>query len=259
MREFRNAVKDVGYKDIYKVALPKEVESWEVSGTEIYGVQGIERGYYSDLNRTFVKRLPRGMVAKRRTIDKVTRGFKVNVDGSNVYEEYKVPSGSIVVLSDKKINLPYTEYVKPIEGYGYIDFATGGRGIEYMYVLPKSVLYRVHQTALVLSVKDMKDYSGMGYVTWNMGKIFLHIIPYSPNSQYTGSKVLKTGMSLDYSKEIKTIVDFWQNTGVIPNIGICRLQDDSNLVTKPTTIGYNEYDPIESLPLSEKEVYGENA
>lgn len=258
MREFRNAVREVGYKDIYKVPLPEEVKTWKVSGTEVYGVQGVEKPYYSDLNRSFVRKLPKDMVAKRRTIDKVTRGFKTNIDGSYVYEDYKVPTGSIVVLSGKKINLPFSEYLKPVEGYGYIDFATTSEGVVYMYVLPKSVLYKVNQTALVLSVKDMKDYSGMGYTTWNMGKIFLHIIPYSPRSQYTGSKVLKTASSLDYSNEIKLIVDYWQKVGLIPNIGLCKLQDDSNLVTKPTIIGYDEYNPIESLPLSDKEVFGEN-
>ena len=258
MKEFRNAVREVGYKDIYKVPLPEEVKGWKVSGTEMYGVRGVEKPYYSELNKSFVRKLPRNLTAKRRTIDKVTRGFKMNEDGSYVYEDYKVPTGSIVVLSQKKINLPYTEYLKPVDGYGYIDFATTPDGVDYMYVLPKTVLYRLNQTALVLSLKDMKGFSGMGYTTWKMGKIFLHVIPYSPNAQYTGSKVLKTGWTLDYSKEVQTIVDYWQQVGVIPNIGLCRLQDDTNLVTKPTTIGYNEYNPIESLPLSDKEVYGEN-
>lgn len=256
VREFREAVKDVGYKDIYKVPLPECVSGWYVSGTEMYGVQGVEKEYYRDLNMSFVRRLPRGMVAKRRSIDKVTRDFKRNENGEYIYEEYKTPTGSVVVLSDKKISLPYSEYVKPIEGYGYIDFATTNKGIEYMYVLPKSVLYKVNQTALVLSVKDMKDYSGMGYVTWTMGKIFLHIVPYNPNSQYTGSKVLKTGYSLDYTKEIKNIVDYWQQVGMIPNIAACQLQDESNLVMKPTVIGYDEYNPMEALPLSDKEIYG---
>lgn len=248
----------VGYKDIYKIPLPEEVSGWYVSGTEIYGVRGVEKQYYSDLNKSFVRRLPRNMVAKRRVIDKATRGFKTNEDGSYVYEEYKVPSGSLVVISEKEIHLPYSEYLKSVDGYGYIDFSMSKSGLEYMYVLPKSVLYKVNQTALVLSVKNMKNYSGMGYTTWDMGKIFLHIIPYSPNAQYIGSKVLKTGHTLDYTQEVKSIVDYWQNVGVIPNIALCKLQDDTNLVTSPTIVGYDEYNPIESLSLSDKEVYGEN-
>lgn len=258
MREFRNSVREVGYKDIFKVPLPEQVSSWNVSGTELYGVRGIDIQFYSELNESIVRRLPKDMVAKRRVIDKATRDFKRDENGSYVYEDYKVPTGSLVVLSNRKINLPYQNYVKPDNGYGYIDFAVSSVGIEYMYVLPKNVLYKVNQTALVVSVKDMKGFSGMGYVTWTMGKIFLHIIPYNPRSQYTGSKVLKTGYTLDYGKEIKSIVDYWQQVRFIPNIALSKLQDDTNLVLKPTVIGYDEYTPIDVLPVSDKEVYGAN-
>ena len=256
IKEFRNVVRDVGYKDVFRVPLPEECRGWEVSGTELYGVKGISETYYSVLNYSTVKRLPRGTVAKRRVIDKATRGFRMDSEGNYVYEDYRVPSGSLVVVSDRKIYLPYSEYVKPSPGYGYVDFVITPSGSEFMYVLPKSVLYRVNQTALALSVRDMKGYSGMGYTSWRNGKIFLHIIPYNPSSKYVGSRILKTKHSLDYTSEILEIVSYWQSTGFIPDIRLCGLQDGTNLVTKPTVIGYSEYNPLETLPLSEREVYG---
>lgn len=236
--------------------MPSCVKDWKVSGTEVYGVDGVSEPYFEKLNRSLVKRLPKGSEAKQRVIDKVKRGFKKDDEGNFVYQDYKVPSGSVIVLSDLRIDLPHEKRHTPSKGYGYVDFVDNPEGREYMYVLPKSVLYQVHQTALAISVKNMKNFSGMGYKTWNMGDIFIHIIPYKPNSAYTGTKILKTGTSLDYSKEILAIVNHWQEVCLIPNISLCQLQDGSNLVMKKTIVGYPDYSPIDSVPISDKEIYG---
>lgn len=254
-------MKPVGYsKNVFEIPLPDSSKTWEVSGTEMYGVDGVVNESFSCLNKTFVKRLPKGLEAKRRSINKATRDFLRDSDGNYVYESYVVPNGSVVVLSETKISLSYDKYLRAIDGYGYIDFTVTKKGIEYMYVLPKSVLYKINQTALVLSVKDMKNYNGMGYNSWESGKVFLHIIPYNPNSSYTGSKILKTGVTLNYSKEVEEIVNFWQKSvNFIPNILLCQLEDGSNFVLQPTTVGYNEYNPIELISLGEKELYGVSA
>lgn len=259
IREFRSAVSNVGYKDIYKVPIPQICDSWSVSGTELYAVKGIQGSNYAFLNKTIVKRLPRDAVAKRRVIDKATRSYAIE-DGKFKYEDYQVPTGSIVVLSTVNIGLSYKEYRRPTkDGYGYIDFVQRGNVVEYMYVLPKKVLYKVNQTALALSVKNMKNYSGSGYMTWDMGMIFLHVIPYKPNSKYEGTRILKTGYWTDYSSDIKNITDYWQQIGVIPNIALCSISDGTNLAVKGTIVGYDSYVPVESLALSDKEVYGSNS
>ena len=43
----------------------------------------------------------------------------------------------------------------------------------------------------------MKNYSGIGLTTWDYGVIFVHVIPYNPNSQYVGTKILKTAKTTD--------------------------------------------------------------
>lgn len=256
--EFRKEIANIGYKDIYKIPLPDECNNWNVSGTELYAVNGITANYYSKLNKTIVKRLPNGYVAKRRVIDKASRSYLKNEDGSYVYEDYSTPTGSIVVVSDVKIELPYKDYKKPSkEGFGYIDFTQDDKGkVEYLYVLPKSVLYKVNQTALALSVKNMKNFSGSGYMTWENGMIFLHVIPYRPNSKYDGTRILKTGYTLNYDKEVKLLLAYWQSVGVIPNITLCSLSDGTNLAVKGTIVGYESYVPVETLALSDREVYG---
>ena len=255
VKEFKQEIGAVGYKDIYSIPLPSECSSWVVHDSDLFLVRGVENEHYADLNGLLVKKLPAGYVAKRRVIDKVTRSYKQDENGF-VYEDYKVPSGSIVVSSLRDLSLPYSEYANPTDGYGYIDFVRKDGKIEYLYVLPKTVLYKVHQTALALSVKNMKNYSGMGYVTWDNGTIFLHIIPYRPSAQYVGSKILITKHSLDYKNEIDTILNYWQQSGVVPNIPLCTLEDSSNVALKPTAVGYTDYEPVDTLALGDREIYG---
>ena len=157
MKEFRNEVSNVGYKDIYKVPLPP------ISGTELYAIKGIEKEKYNHLNKTIVRRLPKDAVAKRRVVDKVSRTFLKDDNGSYVYEDYPTPSGSLVLLSTINIELSYKEYKRPTkDGFGYIDFVQVKGTVFYMYVIPKKYLYRVNQTALALSLFRYGVYD-MGY------------------------------------------------------------------------------------------------
>jgi hypothetical protein len=254
IREFKNSIVNIGAKDIYSVPLPDSCKGWNISGSELYAIKGIEDEYFGKLNISLVKRIPKGTEAKRRVIDKAKRTFKRDSDGNFIYEDAKIPNGCIVIESDRSIGLPYGYKCK--EGCDYIDFIKDKEGtILYLYAIPKKFLYKVNQTALALSVKNMKNYSGMGYVTWNMGKIFLHIIPYNPNSQYVGTKILKTGTKTKYDAEINEIVGYWQKVGLIPNIALSGLSTGENLVMIPTQVGYIDYSPVGELSIGDVEVY----
>lgn len=262
--EFRKSTSNVGYKDIFKILLPQECNDWSVSGTDEFLVKGIKLNTYAGLNQKLVRRLPRGTVARKRVIDKATRTYKRDTkSGDYLYEEVEVPTGSMVVVSKVNLEVPYKDYAKhtvstkdPNYGFGYIDFVQKKGSVEYLYIIPKIYLYLVHQTALVLSVKNMKNFSGMGYVTWTNGVIYLHVVPYSPTAQYIGSRVLKTGHGVNYDKDIQTILNFWQQSCIIPNISLCSLSSGGNLVLKPTAVGYDEYIPVDDLAIGDKEVYG---
>lgn len=258
IKEFkRNTRASQIVKNIYEVPLPEESKSWEVSGSELYAIKGIKAGLYTGLNQTLVKRLPRNVVASRRKVDLVTRDFVRDSNNRYVYEDVKVPTGSMVIISKTNLELPF-KYKVDEEGFGYIDFVSDGVTREYMYYIPKKYLYQTHQTALALSVKNMKNFMGMGYVSWKFGMIFLHVIPYKPNQNYVGSKILKTSLSLNYDKEVKSIVDYWISTNVIPNISLCNTDEVGNLAIKETMTGYNDFSPLEELSLGDKEIYGEN-
>lgn len=250
-RELNQNLNSNGSKDIYKIPLPR---TWEVSGTAMYGVNNIEDEYYSKLNYTLVKKVPTGTKVVKRKIDKVKRGFAKDEEGNYINEEYKIPVGCIAVTSEVNLGLPYKYTCK--EDCHYVDFVEKEGRVEYIYCIPKVFLFPVNQTALVLSVKNMKNYAGMGYRTWSNGTIFLHIIPYRPNSQYVGSKVLKTGTTLDYNKEITEILNYWFTQGVIPDIALSNMSDGTNLIRKETMVGYESYEPIEILSLGENELFG---
>ena len=254
VKEFKQEVGVYGSKDIFSIPLPDCCKSWYVSGREMYYVQGIEDEVFKGLNNTYVERLPKGTVAKRRKIDRVNRCFKRKPDGSFEYEDIKIPSGSIVVIS--KVNLG-VQFKYKEEGYGYVDFAGKKDNRKYLYIVKKENLHKANQTALALSVKNMKNYAGMGYRTWRSGVVYLHIIPYRPGSMYVGSKILKTGTSLNYSEDIEKILNFWLQRNIIPNITLCTVGED-NLVMKPTEVGYSDFVPYDILSLGDREIYGSN-
>lgn len=261
IKEFKRNLKMGGTsKNIFDVPLPESVKSWEVSGEELYFVNGLNEsssGLYYGLNGTLVKKLPKNMVASRRKIDLVKRDFVKDERGRYVYEDVKVPKGSIVVISDKMLHLPF-KYQCPDEGFGYIDFITDGKNKEFLYYVPKRYIYQTHQTALALSVKTMKNFRGKGYNTWSYGLIYLHIIPYKPNSQYVGSKILATDLSLNYTDKVKEIVDFWVENGVIADIFLSETFE-GNLVLKETPQGYDDYNPFEELSIGDREIYGSDS
>lgn len=256
VREYKSAIVMHGNKDIYKIPLPKVVESWGISGTDEYKVMGIETECFDILNDSVVRRVPPSFKVQRRVIDKVTRSYKQNADGSYIYQPYKMPPNSVAVYSVKNIKLPYKRYIANNEDCGYVDFFEKDDAVYFIYALPRTVLYKINQTALAISVKNMKNYQGMGYTTWEKGVLYIHVIPYSPNAKYTGSRILKTGRKTDYSRDIRLISDYWESVGLIPNISLSALQSGENLSLKPTIVGYETYNPIEPNPLGDKDIFG---
>lgn len=258
VKEFKRNIRSARIsKNIYEVPLPKEVEDWVVSGADVYGIKGISSegaGLYAQLNKSLVKRFPQGVSVKRRKVDLVSRGFARDSDGRFIYEDVKVPQGSVVVISSVNLNLPY-KYKVNEEGFGYVDFILNGSSKEFLYYVPKKYLYLTNQTALALSVKNMKNFFGMGYTTWKFGTIYLHVIPYKHSRSYVGTKILKTSHSTNYEKEVKSIVDYWIDNDIIPNVALCNTINEGNLVLKPTSRGYDSYYPIEEISLGDEEFY----
>lgn len=261
IREFKKSMRSLPKtRDIYKVPLPAEVSEWSVSDGSLYGVYGIpfeEGGIFRGLNRTFVRKPPSGVVVKKRKVDLVNRCFMKDSSGGFVYEDVRVPRGSMVVISKTNLNIlfGYRDYS---DGFGYIDFIDSGKGgREFIYYIPKRYLYSANETALAISVKDMKNYYGRGYLTWDYGLIYIHVIPYRAGRKYIGTRVLKSDCKLNYDCEIRALVDFWVKGGIIPAISLCNTVSEGNLVLKETVRGYNDFEPLEKVSVADREILGE--
>ena len=261
IKEFKRNIRSRGVtKNIYNIPLPFDVKLWKVSGSEVFMIKGVSDeagGLYCSLNNTLASKVPQGFISARRKIDMVSKSFVKDDNGRYIYEDVKIPTGSIVVISKVQLNLPFG-YKANEDGFGYIDFITNGVDREYLYYIPKKYVYLTHQTALALSVKNMKNYSGSGYVTWDSGVIYLHVIPYKPNAKYVGTKILKTGHTLNYSEEVKCIVDFWIKNNIVPDIVLCNTETEGNLVLKPTSVGYDTYNNVEDASLGDTDIYGDS-
>lgn len=247
-------------KSIFDIPLPEECNQWYVSGTNEFAVRGVTVEEFKLLNDTIVLQVPRNKAIQRRKVDKVTRKYATNEKGY-IYEDYKVPTGSMAVISNKCLNLSYDWFkINNKDGYGYVDYYDEKGRRYYVYVLPKEVLYKANQTALVLSKKSsMKNFSGVGYRTWKYGMIYLYVIPYNPNVTYSESIILRTGLSLDYIKERDALLKYWLETNLIPNLALSKLSDDTSLVEIPMGNSYFEYNAIELLPVSKKEILGDDS
>lgn len=243
-----------------KIPLPQQSVGWNVDSTHLYRVKGIDSSldeFYSLLNESTVKPLPKGTVAKRRVVDKVTRGFKKNSDDSFIYEDYPVPTGSMVVVSNICINLPYSRYMKDKEGFGYVDFVQTPIGRGYLYVLPKEYLYRVHQTALVISTKkNLLNLESKGFVLWSGGKFYVHIIPYKPGATYIATRILKTGVGLGtFKKEFAELLNFWIVNKVMVNPADCVLDSGENPALIYCDRQVHEYMEVDLVPLNGATIY----
>lgn len=246
-------------RSIYDIPLPEECDGWFVSGTNEYAVRDITIEEFKPLNETIVMQVPKHKAVQRRKIDKVTR--KYATDGSNyIFEEYKVPTGSMAIVSNINLNLSFDWYkTDSKDGYGYVDYFVMKGKRFYIYVLPKDILYKANQTALVVSKKSsMKCFSGIGYKTWRYGMLYLYVIPYNPSTTYAESIVLKTSLSTCYNLERDVLVNHWQKLNIIPNLALCKLSDNSSLVEVQVGNTYSEYNAIDLLPLNKKEILGDD-
>lgn len=252
-------------EDIFSVPLPNGYSPENVFHEEVFAIKDIPNDSpFSGLNRSLVFALPKGTVAKRRVIDKVNRSYKKDKNGKFIYEDYKIPSNSMVVISKRNLQLSYKVYVNPPEGYGYVDFVIEKGVKQFIYVVPKKVVYRCHPTALVLtnagmskySGSKLKAYNGVKYKSWKTGNIGLLVIPYNAKKQYTNTVVLKTAFTTNYQEDIDTIRSYWEKIGFIPYVACCYRQNGTNMVAEEVPSSLYEYSFVDLLPISTKEIYG---
>lgn len=238
--------------NIYDLKLP----TGSLPRRDFYTVKNISEDYYSSMNDCNVMVLPKGYPLTRRLLNSDGQ-FRVKKDGSFFTINVKLPKDSVVVVYNKPIGLPYN-YQTKTGGYDYVDYYDmkddDGNllGRRYIYILPKSVLYKVNFNALALSTKKMKAFAGLSIKTWGYGVLHLCVIPYKPNLTYTSTQLLYAKGGLDFSKEISDVLSTLIRLGVVSNPTEYVLDTGENIAVTSLDPSYNvmEYEPIALSPLA---------
>jgi hypothetical protein len=261
IREFKKSCNKTNYRfstNFVKSISPPESAGWEVSGLHkgfVVIPKEASVGLFKQLNNTVVDLYPPSKRLAKRRVNLVTRDFERDSKGKPVLQDVTRHSGSIAVISEIDLKLPFKRV--PIEGFDYVDFFINKQGVKkFIYIIPKKMIHLVNQVALVISTKNMRNYHGKAYQTWRHGTFYLHLVPYKPKANYVGSKVICTKTSLDFSKEISTIVNYWMQIGFIPEIRLCNTSL-GNMVVRDVEQAFESFTKIERLSLADKEIYGE--
>ena len=200
------AVKDLSLKPM------NDIPAKDGKPTQFFMVKGIQDERYSRLNGTVVEgytanRLPQPVLAE------YSHTPLRNKEGRVRYEYSDRPANSMPVLSKQNLILPYG-YTPTEPGLKYsMHFETG----QYGYYLPEKYLYKINLTALVISGRNnVKSYYGQSLLTFEMGTIFIGVVPFSGRVDYVNTVVLGVEPDDNWEKEIQLLPGALVGMGVIP-------------------------------------------
>lgn len=212
MQKYRKSLSQL---NIYNIPIPKKV--LDVKDDKLVKLV-IDDPYYGKLTDRIEVMLVKPSLVKRKFNNKGE--FERNEDGDYITSNYDVPTGSVAILSELKINVPLSYQVK---GFDYVDFIdTDDNKRYYIYVIPKENCYLCSQLALVLSAnKISKNYKSIWVNLQNGYKIYLSVIPFKGDSKNATYRVLETSMHFDkLVNDMKGIMQSWfpqvSNNGGIP-------------------------------------------
>lgn len=197
----------------------------------MFQVSGIEVDYFKELNDTNVMLIPSGTKLEKRRFNSKGEPIKKSSGGYMSYD-YSLPKGSRAVYSKVNIKLP-SSFKET--GYDYVDYVDKGNTRYFIYVLPKTVIYRLYNTALALSTKKLSGYSTLKLNTWNAGVLYLCVIPYKGGRKYQATIVLQVSYGLDYSIKTKEVLEKLITDGVMSPYDLYETEEKGNL-------GYEQID-----------------
>lgn len=201
MQKYRKSLTQL---NIYKIPVPKQFLN--VCDDKLVKIFSNDR-YYGKLNERVEVMLSKPSLVKRKFNNKGE--FEKDSDGKVITYNYDVPTGSVAVLSEIKLNVPLSYNSA---GYDYVDYIdTDENKRYYIYVIPKECCFLCSQLALVLSSnKISKNYKSVWVNMQNGYKIYLSVIPFKGGSKNSTYRVLETSMSFEkLSKDMFSIMSSW--------------------------------------------------
>lgn len=230
--------------------LPRPPAGWVSSSNRVYRVKGVTDEFYGLLNDTLVTGT--GSLKILKTVRKDAGSSLRSGQWDETHQvEVPTPSGSLAVLSPTNLKLPYKyEASSPGMGFGQVLEVDGVN--QYVYFLPKTSLYKVNLTALVVSKRTMNAYEGRVFKTWNFGTIYLYVIPYTPNKTYESTVILSVGSGVNYTEEVQQYLQILFAAGVLPPLQDFDTLDSGNLIWAEARVAYDGYLPEEAMSLGEE-------
>lgn len=206
--EFNRAIREAPrvISSIQDVPVPDYFQELGHSAVKLFAVQGVSVDLFQPLEGTEVLHDP-SVPTLARTFDKVGK----------ISEELRsvtVPYGSLAVLSDIRLPIPYGYSGE--SGYSSVDHTPQG----YLYILPKEVLHPIQKAALAISTRKLKSYFSASLRLRDFSLIYLSIIPYRPGQTYTQTRILAVKDSTDFSEEITALYEFWVDSEVCDDVSM---------------------------------------
>lgn len=187
-------------------------------------VKGLSEKYFSELNNTHVY-IYNATVLHKKLYN--VNGEPLKSKGKNITREIRVEKGFVAVLSTVSIHLPNIvdgKRYKASEGFAYVDFLKVSGTTYFVYVIPKKNVYRLKLCAMVLTQnKHRIFYQGCRVACQNGKYLYLYVIPlkrYTVNSEF---RLICVKAAVNFTQELKSLLDMWQHLGVIFNISITKL------------------------------------
>ena len=222
-------------------------------------VNGITDEYYKKLNGSEAMLWSNGALERRKFDYK--GNFMKGDDGNILKESVTLPQGCGAIISDIKLGVP-VKYSSE-EKFNYVDYTDVrlGNYIKryFLYIVPKTYLYMMQQTALVLSWNKLQRfYSGAKIALQNGSFMYMFIIPYKPSSVQKNYRILHCKTTDDYSTEIKMLLDYWIKAGVMFNPNCCAMSEYvkgcTNMAYQPINGVLDIYERFDSnRPMAESE------
>ena len=114
------------------------------------------------------------------------------------------------------------------QGYRYVDYVETKAGRRYIYIVPKDFVYRLNMCALVITPNKRRTFfNGYKLALQNGNYVYMYVIPFTYRDNLDVS-VLGVKSGFDFGVEVKAIIAFWMQIGVMFNLDITALENQIN-------------------------------
>ena len=216
-----------GYVNLQDIPMPPEASGHFLKEKhDKVAIGYINDEYYGKLSNSEALLWSNGALRRRKFDYKGE--FMKDSNGNFILEDVVCHQDCLPIISDIKLGVPLK--YKPQESFEYVDCIVKNtpekKFVKFLYIVPRKYLYKINQTALVLSWNKLRVYySGVALSLQNGHILYLYVIPYKPNNVEHNYRVLHCKTSDDYSAEMTLLRDYWLKNNVIFNPNWCQLTE----------------------------------